>query len=151
MQWIREYDPDVIWLHNIHGYYLNVEVLFDYLKAAALSHQMDTARLLVLYGSLCLFFGGGLRTMEDRLPQMPAAGYLPGLQGHQQCGTQLRPQRAAFTGVPDMQLITPSKWLVDLVKQSYLREYPVEVVYNTIDKTIFADPSNFREKYGPDR
>lgn len=33
VQWIREYDPDVIWLHNIHGYYLNVEVLFDYLKS----------------------------------------------------------------------------------------------------------------------
>ena len=58
-------------------------------------------------------------------------------------------KKAAFTGVPDMQLITPSKWLADLVKQSYLREYPVEVVYNTIDKAIFKPtPSNFREKYG---
>ena len=37
VQWIREYDPDVIWLHNIHGYYLNVEVLFDYLKSCGLT------------------------------------------------------------------------------------------------------------------
>ena len=32
IKWVKEYDPDVIHLHNIHGYYINVEVLFDYLK-----------------------------------------------------------------------------------------------------------------------
>lgn len=30
--WVKEYDPDVIHLHNIHGYYINIEVLFDYLR-----------------------------------------------------------------------------------------------------------------------
>lgn len=29
---IKEYKPDVIHLHNIHGYYLNYEILFSYLK-----------------------------------------------------------------------------------------------------------------------
>lgn len=48
-----------------------------------------------------------------------------------------------------MTLITPSKWLADLVKQSFLQEYPVEVHYNTIDKTIFKPtPSDFRQRYG---
>ena len=28
---IEDYDPDIIHLHNLHGYYLNVRVLFDYL------------------------------------------------------------------------------------------------------------------------
>ena len=48
-----------------------------------------------------------------------------------------------------MTLITPSKWLADLVKQSFLKEYPVEVHYNTIDTSVFKPtPSDFREKYG---
>ena len=48
-----------------------------------------------------------------------------------------------------MTLITPSKWLADLVKQSFLKEYPVEVRYNTIDTTAFCPtPSDFRERYG---
>ena len=56
---------------------------------------------------------------------------------------------AAFTGVANLTLITPSKWLADLVKQSFLKEYPVEVHYNTIDTTIFKPtPSDFRERYG---
>ncbi|MDW8492250.1 hypothetical protein SBO76_08260 [Enterococcus lactis] len=29
---IEEYDPDIINLHNVHGYYLNIEILFEYLK-----------------------------------------------------------------------------------------------------------------------
>ncbi len=33
ISWIESYSPDIIHLHNIHGYYLNVEILFRYLKA----------------------------------------------------------------------------------------------------------------------
>ena len=45
-------------------------------------------------------------------------------------------------------MITPSKWLADLVKKSFLREYPVEVRYNTINTNIFTHKeSNFLEKY----
>ena len=48
-----------------------------------------------------------------------------------------------------MTLITPSQWLADLVKQSFLKEYPVEVHYNTIDTNVFKPtPSDFRERYG---
>ena len=32
LDWVREYDPDVIWLHNVHGYYIHLEELFPYLR-----------------------------------------------------------------------------------------------------------------------
>ena len=32
IKWVKDYDPDVIHLHNIHGYYINIEILFNYLK-----------------------------------------------------------------------------------------------------------------------
>ena len=48
-----------------------------------------------------------------------------------------------------MTLITPSHWLADLVKESFLKEYPVKVVHNTIDTSVFRPtPSDFREQYG---
>ena len=51
--------------------------------------------------------------------------------------------------MPNLTLITPSNWLADLVKQSFLKDYPVKVHYNTIDTTIFKPtPSDFRERYG---
>ena len=42
-----------------------------------------------------------------------------------------------FTGVPNLTLITPSEWLANLVRNSFLKEYPVTVIHNGIDTTIF--------------
>lgn len=48
-----------------------------------------------------------------------------------------------------MTIVTPSQWLAGLVKESYLKEYPVNVIYNGIDLTVFKPTeSNFRERYG---
>lgn len=47
-----------------------------------------------------------------------------------------------------MTIITPSQWLADLVKQSFLKEYPVKVIHNGIDLSVFKPtPSDFREKH----
>ena len=48
-----------------------------------------------------------------------------------------------------MTLITPSKWLDGIVSESFLKDYPTEVLYNTVDKDIFKPTeSDFRERYG---
>ena len=36
----------------------------------------------------------------------------------------------------------PSNWLKDIVHQSFLSDYPVEVKHNTIDKTVFKPTSS---------
>jgi len=65
------------------------------------------------------------------------------------CRDNYNRKRKSFTGVKNLTLITPSKWLADLTRESFLKEYPVEVHYNTIDTTIFKPtPSDFRIKYG---
>ena len=33
IKWAEEYNPDILWLHNLHGYYLNIKVLFDWIKS----------------------------------------------------------------------------------------------------------------------
>ena len=55
--------------------------------------------------------------------------------------------RRAYLGVKDMTLITPSKWLANLTRESFLKCYPVQVVNNKIDETVFKPtPSDFRER-----
>jgi glycosyltransferase involved in cell wall biosynthesis len=45
--------------------------------------------------------------------------------------------------------VTPSQWLADLVKESFLKEYPVKVIHNGIDLEVFKPTgSNFRERHG---
>ncbi len=65
------------------------------------------------------------------------------------CQQNFERKRKAFTGVKNLTLITPSQWLADLVRQSFLQEYPVEVHYNRIDRNVFKPtPSDFRKRYG---
>jgi glycosyltransferase involved in cell wall biosynthesis len=56
-------------------------------------------------------------------------------------------KKEALLGL-DMTVITPSQWLADQVKQSFLKEYPVKVIYNGIDLSVFYPrESDFRQKY----
>ena len=50
-----------------------------------------------------------------------------------------------------MTIVTPSDWLADLVKESFLSEYPVKVINNGIDLSVFQpSPSEFRQAHGID-
>ena len=54
-----------------------------------------------------------------------------------------------FVGIPNLTIQVPSQWLADRVKASFLGDYPVEVVYNTVNREVFKPvPSDFREKHG---
>ena len=47
-----------------------------------------------------------------------------------------------------MTIVTPSEWLAGLVKESYLKDYPVKVINNGIDLNVFKPTeSDFRKKY----
>ena len=49
----------------------------------------------------------------------------------------LNVKKICLQGVPNLTLITPSEWLANLVRNSFLKEYPVTVIHNGIDTTIF--------------
>ena len=58
-------------------------------------------------------------------------------------------KKAAFTGVANLTIVTPSRWLADEVKQSFLKDYPVQVIPNGVDQTIFRPTENdLRKKLG---
>lgn len=57
-------------------------------------------------------------------------------------------KRKRFTGVEDMTIVTPSEWLAGLVRQSYLKEYPVKVIHNGIELNVFQPvEGDFRQKH----
>lgn len=148
IQKIKRIKPDVIHLHNIHGWYLNWEMLFSYLK------QSNIAVVWTLHD--CWSFTG-------HCPHFMAIGCDKWKSGCYECSLykvypgcvfddskkQYALKKRCFTGVPNMTIVTPSKWLADLVKQSYLKDYKTVVINNGIDLTKFKPrTSNFRDKYG---
>lgn len=148
ISFIEEYNPDVIHLHNLHGYYLNVEVLFDYLKKA------DKKVVWTLHD--CWAFTGHCAYFDypecgkwkknccgcSRLNDYPKAII-------DRSERNLAKKKEIFGGVKNLTVVTPSKWLAELAKQSFLGEYLIEVINNGIDTAVFhPTESNFKEKNG---
>lgn len=150
LKWAEEYKPDLVWLHNLHGYYINVEMLFDWIKKHPEMQVKWTLHDCWAFTGHCSHF-----TMVKCEQWKSHCSYCSQLRRYPACfamssvSKNFERKHKAFTGVKNMTLITPSKWLADLTRQSFLKEYPVEVHYNTIDTSIFKPtPSDFRERYG---
>lgn len=71
IRWIREYDPDVIWLHNLHGYYLNVELLFAYLKTCGKTIYWTLHDCWVFTGHCAHFAAAGCNQWQTRCTHCP--------------------------------------------------------------------------------
>ncbi len=150
LAWADEFNPDLVWLHNIHGYYIHVETLFDWIKKREDMQVKWTLHDCWAFTGHCSFFT--MAKCEKWKTNCSSCSqklsYPSSLLKDNSKENFLR-KKKAFSGVKNMQLITPSKWLADLVKESILKEYPVEVRYNTIDTTVFKPTSsNFRKNHG---
>ena len=79
----------------------------------------------------------------------PLTKQYPGSLGIDRSQANFRRKQELFTGMEDMTVLVPSHWLEIQVRESFLQEYPIQVVYNGIDlDTFHPTESNFRKKYG---
>jgi len=149
LQWVREFDPDVIWLHNVHGYYIHIGLLFEYLRGCGKQIIWTLHDCWAFTGHCAYFDYAGCDKWKTGCCSCPQKGSYPASCGLDNSRSNYRRKKQLFTGIPDMHLIVPSYWLQSRVQQSFLQEYPVEVVYNTINREIFKPtPSGFRREHG---
>jgi glycosyltransferase involved in cell wall biosynthesis len=136
LRWVREYDPDVIHLHNIHGYYLHVGLLFDYLRSSG------KRVIWTLHDSWA--FTGHSPICELKRCEKWTSG-CGGCPLHRLYPASLvdrssanwKRKKACFTGFGGMTVVTPSHWLASCAERSFLAEHPVKVIENGIDTTVF--------------
>lgn len=150
LRWAEEWKPDVLWIHNVHGYYLNYELLFKWIKRHP---EMEVKWTLhdcwAFTGHCSHFLLTGCERWKAGCFGCPEKGEYPKSWGLSAARSNWERKRKAFCGVKRMTLITPSKWLADLTRESFLKEYPVEVVHNTIDTSVFRPtPSDVKGRLG---
>lgn len=147
INYIKKNRIDIVHLHNIHGWYMSFPMLFRFLKKENIKVVWTLHDCWAFTGQ-CPYFtfpecnkwktgcGGCKRKHEYPSTFVDNTSYM------------WKKKRKAFLGVNDMTIVTPSKWLKELVEQSFLGEYPVKVINNGIDLSVFKPiQSNFREKY----
>lgn len=148
LKWIDSIDPDIIHLHCIHGYYINIELLFNYLKEKDKKVIWTQHDCWAFTGHCAYFDAVGCDKWKtgchdcEQLLTYPASKVMDNSKWNWEKKKEL------FTGL-DITIVTPCKWLAELMKGSFLGAYPTEVIYNGIDTTVFKPTeSNFKKKYG---
>lgn len=150
LEWADSFEPDMIWLHNLHGYYINLELLFRWIKMRPkLKIQWTLHDCWAFTGHCAYFTMAKCDKWKGRCGKCPNKRDYPASWWIDRSEKNYRQKKELFCGIPNMLIITPSEWLASLVRQSFLAEYPIEVRYNTVDENIFKPTkSDFRKKYG---
>lgn len=149
IEWVKTYDPDVIHLHNIHGYYLHIGELFKYLKTCGKKILWTLHDCWAFTGHCSHFDFVGCEKWKTGCYKCSQKKRYPASLLCDRSKKNYSLKKKWFTGIDNVTIITPSQWLADIVKQSFLGEYTVEVVRNGIDLNVFKPTeSDFRVRYG---
>lgn len=146
---IERFRPDVIWLHNLHGYYLNIGILFKWLKEHPQIKIFWTLHDCWAFTGHCAHFSAvKCNCWKSGCRDCPQLRDYPKTYGSDHSQRNYRKKQSCFTGLMNLTIVVPSEWLARMVRQSFLKEYPVKVSHNQIDKNLFKPTvSNFREHY----
>lgn len=145
---LEEISPDLIHLHNLHGWYLNAPMLFDYIRKRGIRVIWTLHDCWVFTGNCCYFTAVGCEKWRDGCHDCPIHRAYPGTRSDV-TDRMWQKKREWFSDIPDMTLVAPSHWLSGLVRESFLKEYPMSVIHNGIDLSVFRPRENdFRRRYG---
>lgn len=149
VNWIREYDPDIIHLHNIHGCYINYEILFSYLKASG-KRVVWTLHDCIAFTGRCAYFDYiGCMRWKDHCGKCIQKERFPRKVLFDRTDIRLRQKKHLYKKMNNLDIVVPSRWLREWVKQSFLSRHRVKVIYNGIDKHVFRPcRSEIKKKYG---
>ena len=145
---IEEYGPDLIHLHNLHGYYLNLEILFDYLSSAGKSVVWTLHDCWAFTGHCAYFDYVGCEKWKTGCGRCPQKNRYPASRLADRSKRNYERKKRLFTSVGRMTIVTPSQWLADLAGQSFLSRFPTQVIQNGIDLQAFQPTdSDFRDRH----
>lgn len=154
MQLIRQlkaFRPDVVHLHNLHNQTISLPMLFRYLCRAKIRVVWTFHDCWPMTGRCPHFAMAGCPKWQTGCGSCPQIKQYPRAY-IDQTHMMWRMKQKWFTGVENMVIVTPSRWLADIVQRSGLRQIPVRVIHNGIDLAVFRPvQSTFRARYGCER
>jgi glycosyltransferase involved in cell wall biosynthesis len=131
---LEEFQPDLIHLHNLHDFSTCLPVLFKYIKESNVPIVWTLHDCWTMTGG-CPYF-----TMVKCNRWKTGCHDCPQLSSklHVDCSIYMwNKKKEWFTGISHLTIVTPSQWLANIVEESYLGKYPIRVINNGIDLSVF--------------
>ena len=148
---IERIQPDIIHIHNIHGYFLNYRVLFDYLVKCN-TPVVWTVHDCWLYTGHCYYYSYiGCNKWKTECVQCPQRKMFPSSWWADRSQQNFRDKKVAFTSLPKERftIVPVSDWIKGEMQHSFLKDYDFRVIHNGIDTNVFTiyDPAEVKKKY----
>ena len=154
VKWLMEYKPDVVHLHNIHGYYINYPILFDYLKESNVKVVWTLHDCWTFTGHCSHFDFIGCDKWKTGCFGCPQLHTYPKAWKIDNSKRNFELKKKYFTAIKDNLLLVPvSEWLNGLLKDSFLSDCKSRVIHNGIDTKTFdvvSSAEQYFDRFGLD-
>lgn len=146
---MEEIQPDVIHMHALHGYYLNFPMLFRYINEKKIPCVWTFHDCHAFVGNCGYFFD--CDKWQHGCGKCPYVHGYPKSQFFDFTAWMWKRKRELFTKGAEKVIVTPSEWLTNEAKKSFVGKYPCVTIHNGIDSTRIFYPRDIRkcrEKHG---
>lgn len=134
---IRCINPDIINIHNLHGYYINVEELFNYLKETKIPVVWTLHDCWSFTGHCSHYMRFNCNKWMTGCYDCPNSKGYPKSLFWDRSKRNYEKKKELFTSLDNVTIVCPCNWLAGDVKFSYLSKYDIRTIYNGTDITIF--------------
>lgn len=134
---IEEIKPDIIHLHNIHGYYVNYKILFEYLRKANIPVVWTLHDCWIITGHCSHFTYVKCEKWKMQCSNCPQKGAYPTSWVVDRSKKNHIDKKKYFSAVENLTIVPVANWLGGVIRNSFLKDKRIEVIHNGIDVTTF--------------
>lgn len=145
INYIEEFKPDIIHIHELHAYFVNIKPLIECIKQKGIP-VVWTFHCEYMYTGKC-GYAYECSKFQTECHNCPAVKDYPKSMFIDKTKQMFRMKKKLLEDM-DFTIVTPSQWLADRVKLSFLKEKDIKVIHNGIDTSVFhpTDTSDLRKE-----
>lgn len=143
---IKEISPDIIHIHNLHGYYINYRVLFDFLNNTEIPVVWTLHDCWSFTGHCSHFISIGCEKWRNGCFHCPLKNDYPSSLLLDRSAYNYKLKKELFSSNKNLHLVVVSNWLKDLVADSFLGRCEVSVINNGVDLELFKPTQRLSNK-----
>lgn len=142
---MKKYNPDIIHIHNLHGWYINIPMLVKYINENNKPVVWTLHDCWAFTGHCPYYDMAGCQKWKQECNHCPS--YKTYMKSYVDSSKiMFRLKKKWFSSMKNLTLVTPSQWLADQVKESYLKDKRCIVINNGIDLSKFKINTDYKKE-----
>lgn len=139
---IREIDPDIVHIHNVHGYFLNYPLLCRFLAERGKPVIWTVHDCWLFTGHCYHYAAAGCDRWQSGCHHCPQKRAFPTSWLLDRSRRNYAVKQETIGGLDNLTLVTVSDWMRREVGKSFLKDKPCRVIHNGIDLEVFRPRAN---------